>query len=423
MRYQFGQKFQLLAGVAAAIMMSACASTSAPAGPLNPAVAASNPPTPPVNDNINILSAGNPQNFLAVDETFEVAAGFLTVRVNGANGLDLISASRTDFRDPGGTATYDASSRTLTFDIQQGAIDINDVFGPLLLSAPADFANLVNDTLAVTISSLPESFPNVPGNIVLPNGATSFEQLRNDPGSVDFFIQDLQRILNGEPSQLGTTADSDAITAFLGSLNDTTTRIFSFDFIRHESVNGTGNTFQPFKIRGNNPGITPSYVVLGVWDTRPVDATVNDFTVGVSAFGVPTPANEVPNAGSASYNTTIAGYVLRQAGLTFLTGSVNLTANFDSRLVNYDVQTILATSDVDGQTLFTPFVDLEGQGLLSGGARFNGTLIGVDDISLRGSVDGAFFGPGAVEVGGTLDFSNDELRATGGFVGTRIEGN
>jgi len=396
---------------------SACSSTDGPInGPLNPAVPASDPPIAEPNSNLTILTPASPAVASARDQDFEVASAFITTRDNVRGGEDFIASSTSDFDNPTGFVEYDRATRSLTFSIDQGTVNIAETFGPILLFEPPELLGFDDDRLAITLSSVPELFFQiVPGNVTLPNGAQTLLDLRNDPGAADVFVADLVRISGGEESNLGSEIDSDTASAILESLNTVADTIFAGDFIPHLGDNGS--TYSPFKIRDNNPNVEPSYVILGLWNTLPLDNQGSDRTLGASVFGLQTPEAEIPAAGTASYDTTIGGYVVRNGDRVFLTGSVNLTADFSTRQVRYDVNTVLATPDrID--TLFTPFVDLRGSGVIESN-RFDGDLVGVDDPSLRGTVDGAFFGPEAVEVGGTLRFGNDEIQAVGGFVGTR----
>jgi len=407
-----------LFAIAITIALAACSSSGNDAGPQGPTIAPADP-QPATNTTISVLSIGATNNFTAVDQTYEVAGAFINIQENAAGGLDFTGSSRTGFQEPAGTVFYNADARSLTFNFEQGGINImNETFGPLLLAAPGDFASLENDRTAIVIASQPNDFSFIPGGVVLPNNATSFEDFRNDPETIDDVLNDLIRIASGEPSNFGSTITQEEASLYLETLNATAEGILSADFFR--LIGSDGNVFFPFKTRGNNPGIETSYVVLGAWATAPEFAAPQQYSRGATVFGALTPANEVPSSGTASYDTTIAGYVLRNQQEEFLTGSVNMDVDFDSRLIDFNVNTVLATDNPDGSTLFTPFVNLAGDGLITGGPRFEGTLIGTDDISLRGAVEGAFFGPGAVEVGGTLTFGNGEIEAAGAFVGTRL---
>ncbi|MEO1150132.1 MAG: transferrin-binding protein-like solute binding protein [Pseudomonadota bacterium] len=399
--------------------IAACSSTTGVVnGPFAPPLVGNEGTVPEPNENITVLSAASPARFSARDQRFEVASAFITGRRNEVTGIETVSSSQTTFDDPGGIVDFDRNTGSLTFDLAQDNVRITDTIGPLLLFRPdEDVVGFENPVEAITISSLPERFTNFfPGNVVLPNGATSVEELRNNPAAVDVLVRDLQEISNDNPSILGSTIGPMAAASLLEALGEFSNAIFDADFIQHEGSNG--GFFSPLKIRGNNPGVEPNYAFLGLWNVLPVNNPDTDVTFGASVFGIQTPVEEVPNNGTASYDTTIGGYVQRDGDRVFLTGSVNLTADFSARRVNYDVLTILGTADTDGTTLFTPFVNLAGSGVIEAN-RFDGTLVGTDDRSLRGTVDGAFFGPRAAEVGGTLQFGNDDIQAVGGFVGTR----
>ncbi len=404
------------------------------------------PPPPPSNPNITVLSAGNPANGQAIDETFEVASSFLVVQENASGSLDTVSRSRSDFRDPSGTVFFDAETGSLTFNIQEGDVVINDVFGPILTTPIGDFSNLENDAIAVTVSTFPERFA-LPSSVVLPQGAQTLEDLRGNPEAVDALVADLQTITSstdddgafagvlgaisstgsaddeGEPEEVQTTPLGSTLTAsqaadILATFQAVASSLNGFDFITHNGLEN-GTVFQPLQLRENNPGIETSYVQLGVWQNTQTIGGADEAAFGASVFGQLTPASEVPTVGSATYDTTIGGFINRQGNLDFLTGSVTIDANFATRMVDLGILSVIQTSDANGEPLFTDFVELQGEGLLTGGNRFDGDLRGTQDQSIRGEIAGAFFGPIAQEVGGTLRFGNDDFEAAGAFVGTQ----
>ncbi len=449
--------------MAAIIALGACASDGGglSAGPLSPAVGAGDPPAAPRNANLTALSIGNLSNNGAVDENFDVSATFLTVRENAAGGDELVARSRTDFRDPGGNVSFDASSNTLTFNIQQGSVNIaNEVFGPILLNDPVDFPNLTNDDLAVFLASVPETFFELNPSSVSEN-ISDFSQLQNNLEAADNFInevvatasntinlmvspgaqlslevnnrtvpdliadvfnnvataQSVADFLGPEVSVAQVEQNVLALTAqnFLASANGIAAEIRQGDFIAHLGSNGS--VFFPLNLRANNSGVETNFVTLGLWETTPVNGTENDVTFGSTVFGSLTPADEVPVTGTATYNTTIGGFVLRNAVTEELRGGITINADFGTRLIDFFVDSDIATTNFDGTTLFTPFATLSGEGLLTGGNRFDGSLIGTTDTTLRGAIDGAFFGPRAVEIGGSFTFGNDNVSAAGSFVG------
>lgn len=411
-------KAKQMTAMAAILLASACASGGGVVD-ANGFTALNESPVPPSNENITALSASNPNRGRAVSQTFQVASAFQTTRVNSVGSEEVIARSRSDFREPGGSVFFDAANSTLTFDISQGVVDINDSFGLLLLAEPGDFLGIDNDRLAITISAIPEEFPALPSGLLLPGNATSFSDLQGNPEAVDAFITDLGRIASGEASVFGSTISSEGASLFLNTLTELTDFAFSFDYVRHTGSEGA--IFDVQDTVSNNSGVSTNYVTLGLWRTAPVAGLPGDVTEGASVFGVFTPVDEVPITGTATYDTVIGGTVLRNGVSEFLTGSVNITANFDTRILDFGIQSILQDFDAAGNTIFTDFVELEGEGLITGGNQFDGDLRGVTDPSLRGEVAGAFFGPDAVEVGGTFRFGNDTIEASGGFVGVNPE--
>ncbi len=427
-----------LPAIIACIMLGACSNggNSGP-GTTSGITNAPVPPTPP-NENITILSAGNTANVLAVDETFDVASSLLVSRLNDNGTRSVISRSRSDFREPSGSVSFDAETGSLTFNFTEGDVVVNETFGPILSTPVGDFGNLENDQLAIVISTFPEDFA-IPDTVVLPNGAQTLEDLRGDPEAVDLLIEDLILVssaastgvsvpfdpFGGAPtnndnttSAFGSTISPEAAADLLAQFQSETTRNLSFGFVSH--LGSEGNFFAPLRLAGNNTGVEPRHVQLGVWVVDvPGGQGDDNRAFGGSVFGQLTPANEVPNSGSASYNTTLGGYLSRNGTLEFLTGGVDINANFDTRRVDLGINSVIQTFGANGEAVFTDFVSLDGEGLLTGGNRFDGDLRGTVDQSIRGEIAGAFFGPFATEVGGTLRFGNDSFEAAGAFVGTQ----
>ena len=424
-----------LPAIIAFIMLGACSNggNSGP-GTISGITNAPVPPTPP-NENITVLSAGNTANTFAVDETFDVASSLLVTRLNDNGTRSVISRSRSDFREPSGSVFFDAETGSLTFNFTEGDVVVNETFGPILSTPVGDFDNLENDQLAIVISTFPEDF-SIPDTVVLPNGAQTLEDLRGDPEAVDLLIEDLTLVSNaastgesapfdpsaGPPtntvSAFGSSISPEAAADLLAQFQTETARNLSFGFVSH--LGSEGNFFAPLRLAGNNTGIEPRHVQLGVWVVDvPGGEGDNNVAFGGSVFGQLTPANEVPNSGSASYNTTLGGYLSRNGTLEFLTGGVDINANFDTRRVDLGINSVIQTFGANGEAVFTDFVSLDGEGLLTGGNRFDGDLRGTVDQSIRGEIAGAFFGPFATEVGGTLRFGNDSFEAAGAFVGTQ----
>lgn len=145
-------------------------------------------------------------------------------------------------------------------------------------------------------------------------------------------------------------------------------------------------------------GVPLSYTRFGTY----TKINVNIFNIGNSSinplaafvFGQPTDSGSMPVSGSASYNADLYGAVVIPDGLDtqFFTlggghGSATFNADFAGGLVN-----TLINLDADGRN----FGSLTGNGsIASGGPAFNGSLTG----SGSGSFTGAFFGPGAIEMG------------------------
>ena len=372
-----------------------------------------------LNTTLGPLSYGNPNRGEAVTESFSAASTGITLQQStSGTGLEFVSLTQGDFSniapndDPSiSSVTFNAADSTLTFDISNGDLSLQDTIGPIFLADPGDFANLLNDDLSVLIAAFPGSF--------FAGQGFNPADYEGDALGVD---QEIERI-----RALGTEASSEYLTR----LNEIAREVFlDQDFygygrgeidINNDSVITSEERlrYSQLKITGTNSGTTTNYVALGIWNNPPADGVAGDISYGVTIYGAPTPPGELPDTGTATYDTTIAGWLLRQNKVEELRGSVILNADFARRNISAEVNTLIAASGPSGETIFTEFTRLSGNGEILEQNSFSGDLRGLDDPSLSGGYEGAFFGPGAAEAGGTFTFSNDDIAASAGFVGPR----
>ena len=144
--------------------------------------------------------------------------------------------------------------------------------------------------------------------------------------------------------------------------------------------------------------------------------TVSSGAHGYIAFGNRTDADAMPG-GSATYNGSMEANEWQPRPATAaaqnadqLRGDLALTANFDRGQVSGRMHSILR----DGASI-------SGQLTLSAGRiTGNGLTANLRGLGYTGSMKGAFYGPGAVEVGGTLRGSKSGGgMLTGWFAGTK----
>lgn len=158
-----------------------------------------------------------------------------------------------------------------------------------------------------------------------------------------------------------------------------------------------------------------AHQTLGIWERN----TSGSNRFGVFSAGAETAAASVPAAGSpvAVYTGEVLGW--RQNNFT--------TAGEAVYGADLRIETDFSTIDLETSNSFTvspggtsspqPLLDLEGTGTVTG-SRYTGTLtrrIG----SGSGDFSGRFYGPGAVETGGTLRFETLTDTVTAAFGGRR----
>lgn len=405
----------------AALVASAAACSTAGGDAPDPIVNTPVGSVDQLNTTMGPLSYGNPDNGEAVDEAFGAASAGLTLsQSDSGTGLEFVTMTQGDFTnlapndDPSiSSVTFDRSTNNLTFDISNGDLSLQDTIGPIMLADPGEFSNLTNDDLAILIAAFPGSFPTGEGF-----NPASFA---DNPLGVDGEIERIREI--------GTEDSAD----YLATLNEIAQeRYLDRDFYGYGrgTIDLNGDLiitpeeqlfYSQMKITGTNSGITTNYVALGIWNNPPAVGAAGDISYGVTIYGSATPPGELPDAGTATYNTTIGGWLLRQNKVEELRGGVTLAVDFSRRNINAQVDSSIVVSGPSGEDIFTDFARLSGDGEISNQNRFFGDLRGVDDPTLVGGFEGAFYGPAAAEAGGTFTFSNSDVAAAAGFVGPRGE--
>ena len=157
-----------------------------------------------------------------------------------------------------------------------------------------------------------------------------------------------------------------------------------------------------------------NYVSFGNW----IDVTGNnnDFATGVSVFGIRTETNDVPGSGQATYSGETVGTMVNSSGTIYtVAGYADLTANFGAGTVDGNF-TQMGALDVLTQSI-SPWRDFTTTGNINGNT-FSGTA-NTNDGVLSGTSSGAFFGPGAAEIGGVWRMIGGGEQAVGAFVGSK----
>lgn len=379
--------------------LSACSSSGS--GPQSMTPTTPPPSTPPSNTTIGPISAGHPNNIDSTSSNDPVSEDFsstsATLSVTGDDGSAVV-ANQTQgrFENPE-LVNYDASTNSLTFNVHQQNANFTKTVGPILLANPGDVPNLENDALAVLISAYPDLFP----------ARADFDpqDFANDPEGADNALIALQDI-GGE-----------ANNEYLAALSEVALEIQSNDFFTYVFDDGT--RYYQGKITGNNSGVTTNYAALGAWLIPAAANGQNVDIYGATVFGKRTPASEVPRTGTATYVASIVGWLTRLGNVEELRGDVSLGVNFGTREIDVNIDADIVVPGADGNSVFSDIATLEGTAFIaSGSSRFGGSLIGDVDPSIRGSIDGSFFGPNAAEVGGTFTFNNENMAGSAAYIGT-----
>jgi hypothetical protein len=173
-----------------------------------------------------------------------------------------------------------------------------------------------------------------------------------------------------------------------------------------------------------------SYVAMGEWSWQVVDlngAAAGDYGDLLFVNGDRTPSSGIPASGTATYNArTLKGWVT----------AFTLTANFGQRtistIIDQDYQYNPAGDIMDNP--LAAGIHVAGSAPFSNNGSFDIPLTGTANFSsgydintpqpppgepVSGTMDGAFFGPHAEQVGGVLalDRSNGTLMLQDAFVG------
>lgn len=159
-----------------------------------------------------------------------------------------------------------------------------------------------------------------------------------------------------------------------------------------------------------------SHVSYGIWNREtdlPGDADRERWAMFV--FGQRTAAGDLPVSGTARYSGSVDGLWTSATASYRLSGSAQLLADFGAG----SVSGTLDISGRDRETGTSVAMDrLAGTAALDrAGATFAGSVTG--EQGFAGNWNGAFFGPGAAEVGGTFAVTRGGEQAVGVFTAGR----
>jgi hypothetical protein len=166
----------------------------------------------------------------------------------------------------------------------------------------------------------------------------------------------------------------------------------------------------------SNSKISLSYTSFGVWqfdsaDRTDIDPQINDFHFFY--FGIPTPVSDLPRTGTGTYTGVAQGILFDPQAIYALDGSMSLSADFAAGSLGTTLA-LNGTSTTNGLRITIP--TLTGAATISADKNsFVGALTTADN-SFVGSLQGAFFGPAAQEVGYSFAINSPDLTRVGGGV-------
>ncbi len=392
----------IFCGSVAALALNACAASGGGgvAGLTTPAVGNDGVVAPRKNlvlTNIGYLhpsAAGDLSTGLgAVDETFNTSFAGLRVNIEPNEALTAISISQSNFGEAG-NIVFDNELNTLTFDIstppnaEGESVSVNETFQYILIDDPQNswrpndvvstsaFGEVPVGRLTILISHNPEAFGFDPSFAGDPDAVLA---VLRDPNS-GLVLADLE-----------SAADQYTAGAFMayryGANNDSVMRI-------RDMTSETPTVYSTIGLVFQDNGGTLDY--------------------GAYAFGVQTPVFDMPLAGTASYEGTLGGYLLRSNSVNYFTGGVQIDVDFGTGRADFAMTPAVQETDSEGNAVFQPYESFDGI-LAIQDNRLTGDIVGVETPSLTGGVQAGFYGINAEEISGTVNFGNANVSGVGAF--------
>jgi len=150
------------------------------------------------------------------------------------------------------------------------------------------------------------------------------------------------------------------------------------------------------------------YTTWGRWSGSKTTRRFDRLDNGYFIAGQLTNNDDLPNSGKVTYQGNVLGTVY-DSGYKDLIGTSNITANFTKNSLSGNLKIY------QGTVLFSN-AKLKNVSISSGVNAFSGSLKHGND---SGSINGAFFGPQAAEIGGNWTLNKDGKKAAGIFNGVK----
>ena len=152
-----------------------------------------------------------------------------------------------------------------------------------------------------------------------------------------------------------------------------------------------------------------NFSTFGTWGTSEDNA--GNFKFGGFAGGQATPIADMPRAGSAVYNGSMAGTATNGTNVFSVVGDAQISANFDAQTVGTNFFNM--TKQQVGTNVMIPVTSFSGTSQLSGNV-YAGALAAANGLQ-TGDVRGQFYGPGAQETAGVWHITGAGTTAVGSF--------
>lgn len=194
------------------------------------------------------------------------------------------------------------------------------------------------------------------------------------------------------------------------------TDVFSAE--RVDPITGDKHTLSMNRFRVD--GVAMTYTRFGGYSL--VDASSVAQGTFSSVFGIPTESGDMPTIGAATYSTSYFATVAdsSNAGVTEwyvvsdASGFATFSINFETGGIGTDIHLLGRNLQAIDQT--KDFGVISGLGQLSGnGPGFDGQFVGPAD----GVFNGAFFGPGAIEMGYLFTALGPDFNVSGRVAGRK----
>lgn len=170
-----------------------------------------------------------------------------------------------------------------------------------------------------------------------------------------------------------------------------------------------------FNPGAGNPQLVLTYASYGAYQSLTQGSPIGVDTI-FFAYGVRTVPTDMPKTGTASYTTVVDGQFAGTSGVYAMGGLGSFSADFAA-------STVQATLQLRGQNVVTSGLRDFGTHALTGTIRSEQT--GAFFSAAGGSagttvnMQGAFYGPGAAEIGANFGIINADGRGVGAMVGRK----